>query len=50
MEEVRWDFQVEREGKEINLGMGEMPEDTMRKQKVQDRREVESYQAKCRFI
>lgn len=37
---------AEREG-EMNLGVGEMPENRERKQKVQDGREIISNKAKC---
>lgn len=43
-EEIRKDFQEEKETEEINLGLGGTSEDKKRKQKVQDGREV-----KCRL-
>lgn len=45
-----WDFWLEREGKKMNLGTGEMPEDMERKQEVQDGRHVKSHETKHRSI
>lgn len=50
-EEVRQNFQAEREEKEmINQGMGEIPQNTEKKQKVQDGRDIKSNKAKHRLI